>query len=364
MTRRELLLALAVAGLSPAALAQASPVEGQKLTTKGFDMLKAGKPGEALAILKEAARQDPGDPWLHNLLGRAYLESGDSFHARESFSTALRIDPGDGYSRMMLDMLSQHPIPVPKTGEAASRKRSSQLDTEAGAELDAFIKDGSRGSKRLVVIDPGHGGGDPGVAGASGLLEKNVCLDLASRLAGALNASETVTAVLTRDADYHMPLWARSAVAGVYAADLLVSLHCSAGLAAFSGVEAYTYSGAPADEEAKAVAETENGVVRFERTVTFVRPDHGAAGMLGAWKTGRDAAAGKEAAGRIHAALAGETPPAPVRVSSGPFTVLAGCPCACVLVEAGLLSSASDEEKLKKPEYLEMITRGVAKALT
>lgn len=365
MTRRRALIVLAMAGLYPAGVAVAAQDERQRLASRGFDLLTEGKPAEALEVLREALRQDPGNPWLYNLLGRACLQSGDLFHARENFATAARIDPGDGYSRMMLDVLSQKPIPAPKADPAAPKhRRAGQVDAKADAELEAFAKTGARPGKRLIIIDPGHGGGDKGVTGVSGLREKDVCLDLAVRLAGRLNEGGAATAVLTRDADYDMPLWARTAVAGIYAADMFVSLHCSAGLNSYSGMEAYTYAAAAADEQARAVSDTENGVVRFERTVGFARPDRSAAGLLGSWKAVRAEAAGRELAGRIRSALAQETPPVAVRVSSAPFSVLAGCPCPAVLAQAGLLSSAGDEQLLGKPDYLEKLAATIARALT
>ena len=79
--------------------------------------------------------------------------------------------------------------------------------------------------KRIVVLDPGHGGEDPGAIGPRGTKEKDIVLALARRLQKTLDASEEVRAFLTRRGDYFVPLNDRIKIAGEYGADLLISLH-------------------------------------------------------------------------------------------------------------------------------------------
>ncbi len=79
-----------------------------------------------------------------------------------------------------------------------------------------------------VVIDPGHGGEDPGARGARGTLEKHVTLAIAKRLAGLIAAEPNLRAVLTRDDDYFVPLHSRVEKARRVRADLFVSIHADA----------------------------------------------------------------------------------------------------------------------------------------
>jgi N-acetylmuramoyl-L-alanine amidase len=80
----------------------------------------------------------------------------------------------------------------------------------------------------VVAIDPGHGGEDPGAIGPSGLMEKDVVLDVARRLRRRLNAVPGMRAMLTRDDDYFVPLYERVHKARQVRADLLISIHADA----------------------------------------------------------------------------------------------------------------------------------------
>ncbi len=101
----------------------------------------------------------------------------------------------------------------------------------ARADLDqrlAAISAAKKKSRaRLVCIDAGHGGEDTGARGPGGLYEKNVTLAVARRLADSLNAIPGVHAMLTRDADFFIPLHDRYKIAEKAKADLFVSIHCN-----------------------------------------------------------------------------------------------------------------------------------------
>lgn len=86
---------------------------------------------------------------------------------------------------------------------------------------------GARGPRR-VVLDPGHGGTDPGAIGPTGLHEADVSLDVARRVAARLAERYGVQVILTRDRDVYVPLEERAAHANDAAVDLFVSIHCNA----------------------------------------------------------------------------------------------------------------------------------------
>src|SRR5690606_21306843 len=81
---------------------------------------------------------------------------------------------------------------------------------------------------RRVVLDPGHGGNDPGALGPNGLREKDVTLDVAHRAAPILAREVGVSTLLTRDTDVYVPLDERAARANAFNADLFISIHCNA----------------------------------------------------------------------------------------------------------------------------------------
>lgn len=321
-----------------------------------------------MTALKEAARLDPANPWVFNLLGRAYSQAGQPYQAAESFRAALRIDPSDGYSRMMLDMLSQSPIPAPKAeGRPTRHVRKSQLEEDAAKEFEAYAATGKPPGDRLIVLDAGHGGTDKGVSGASGLAEKAVTLELSKKLAQALSANTEGKAglrvLLTRETDHDQPLWARAATAGLFGADLFISLHCTASLPGHSGLEIFTYAPQASDAQAQAVADLENGVTRFERSLPPKASLSSAPDFLASWQTRRLAGSSRLLAERLAAELKAEKPQG-VPVHGAPLKVLAGARCPALVVQAGFLSSPADEAQLKTPETLDKLALALAGALT
>ncbi|MEW6724320.1 MAG: N-acetylmuramoyl-L-alanine amidase [Bacillota bacterium] len=101
----------------------------------------------------------------------------------------------------------------------------------------------------LVVLDPGHGGSDPGAIGATGLEEKVVNLEVA-RYCRAILAQSGVRVVLTREEDIGVSLWRRVQQAGELGADVLVSIHSNAYRSpAAHGTETYAYYGSQAGHQ-------------------------------------------------------------------------------------------------------------------
>ena len=111
----------------------------------------------------------------------------------------------------------------------------------------------------VVVIDPGHGGRDPGAIGVRGTHEKDVVLDIALSAAQRLAGRRGLTVRLTRTEDLFLPLDDRREFASAARASLFVSIHAdSAPNREARGLSAYTLSEAPTDGFAKALADREN----------------------------------------------------------------------------------------------------------
>lgn len=116
-----------------------------------------------------------------------------------------------------------------------------------------------RGTK-IVVIDPGHGGEDPGAVGPRKTMEKDVVLKIAQKTVQFLNQQKEVKAFLTRKGDYFIPLEGRVKMAREYGADLFVSLHADGSFnpqARGASVYCLSLSGA-SDQAAKLLADREN----------------------------------------------------------------------------------------------------------
>ncbi|MBP9117726.1 MAG: N-acetylmuramoyl-L-alanine amidase, partial [Methyloversatilis sp.] len=111
--------------------------------------------------------------------------------------------------------------PAPQTAQQTARRDAEPETPTQSAESDV---------SRLItiVLDPGHGGEDPGAVGRGGSYEKNVTLQVARRLRAKIDAEPGMRAVMTRDADFFVPLGTRVAKARKVRADLFVSIHADA----------------------------------------------------------------------------------------------------------------------------------------
>ena len=113
---------------------------------------------------------------------------------------------------------------------------------------------------KIVVIDPGHGGEDPGAIGPQKTMEKDIVLKVGEKVVHLLNQNKEIQAFLTRKGDYFIPLEGRIKIAREYGADLFISLHADGSfnpLARGSSVYCLSLSGAT-DEAAKILADKEN----------------------------------------------------------------------------------------------------------
>ncbi|WP_242096015.1 MULTISPECIES: N-acetylmuramoyl-L-alanine amidase [unclassified Sphingomonas] len=133
-------------------------------------------------------------------------------------------------------------VPVPPAAKAPPLPRVAGDDT-----------------RPLVVIDPGHGGVDPGAIGPSGLREKDVTLRVAKAIRDELLASGRVRVALTRDDDRYLVLRERYGIARRLHGDLFISIHCdSVGAGDATGASVYTLSDVASDKEAARLAAREN----------------------------------------------------------------------------------------------------------
>lgn len=149
--------------------------------------------------------------------------------------------------------------PTEKPADKTSAKETGQPSPEI-VSTDSYEEKPPDKDPNLcvVVIDPGHGGKDPGAIGYRGLQEKDVCLPLAIQLQKFINSKKGYKAVLTRDKDIFLSLDERGAIANKYNADIFVSLHTNSHEdSRLTGIETYYLSFA-SDEAARKVAAREN----------------------------------------------------------------------------------------------------------
>ena len=213
----------------------------------------------------------------------------------------------------------------------------------------------------LVMIDPGHGGYDPGTQSSGGAMEKTVALQIATRLKAALEA-RGIRAELTRSADVFISLADRTRIANRAGADLFVSIHLnSSPNADTTGIEVY-YLNNTTDHATIRLARMENGGAdgygtpndsNLNYILTDLRQNYKAieaaslARMIDA-QTVADLDAGLGL--NVNA----------LGAKMGPFYVLVGAHMPAVLVECGFMSNAAEAARLESPEYQDVLSRAIA----
>ena len=141
------------------------------------------------------------------------------------------IQPNSGYGyRLVLDLFDRPPQPADAAAPIAPTEPAAASAAPAAVVVAPPAVPSVRVADKpiVVAIDAGHGGEDPGARGKSGLLEKDVALSIARRLAAQINDQPGMRAVLTRDGDYYVGLRERVQKARSAQADLFVSIHCNA----------------------------------------------------------------------------------------------------------------------------------------
>lgn len=211
----------------------------------------------------------------------------------------------------------------------------------------------------IVVIDPGHGGRDPGATSVSGQIsEKDLTLALARELREDLVKRGRVRVAMTRDDDRYLSLDERAAVARRLNAAMFVSLHMdSAPNPLARGATVYSLSDVASDEQAAHLAASENGGTDAGGSDGSVRS------MLSDLAMEAEMSASADLAARLLNKSAGrfELRPNPHQFAS--FHVLRRADAPAVLFEAGYISNADDEVLLRSPDQRAKIALALAQAI-
>jgi N-acetylmuramoyl-L-alanine amidase len=250
--------------------------------------------------------------------------------------------------------------PGASAGLAGEAERGGLTVSLSQPVTEVEVTEGRVPGRPLVVIDPGHGGRDPGATGvASGLKEAALTLAVARELRARLVARGRVRVALTRDSDRSLDLDQRSDLARRLGARLFVSLHAdSAADTQARGASVYSLSEVASDADAARLAAEQNGGqgsgdaaeagVRALLTDLAVRDSMNASAdfALRLVRTG---------AGRV------EWRPDPHRFAA--LRVLRRAEAPAVLVEMGYLSNAADEAMLRDPVQRARLVAALAQAI-
>lgn len=284
--------------------------------------------------------------------------------------TAVRFGPfRPGWTRMVLDLA--HPLTLAQAGMTQDtdgarlqvqlrRTTATEFAAAAGSPPDpgwdaltqqvlAGLDPHTADTRFVVVLDPGHGGIDPG-AQRGGITEAHLMLRFANEIAASLQSLDGVSVVLTRSDDIFVPLYTRMSIARGAGADLFISLHADALEQDDAwGASVYTLSNGSADVAMDRLVER-HGRGDLLAGVDLTETDDRVAGVL------MDMARRTTAPRAVSFAdtLVEQMRDQGVRLNAHPrrtgrFSVLLAADFPSVLIEAGFLSNAQDRENLRDP---------------
>lgn len=265
-------------------------------------------------------------------------------------------------SRIVVDVFSserkeevKRPVIASNTQTAQNNKPSTDMKTKRPDDLPKDITLGAAlGLKiRTIVIDPGHGGKDPGAV-YNGLKEKDIVLEISKYLYEYLKADPDLNIHLTRNKDVFIPLEERTAIANKLKADIFVSIHANAAKnKAATGLETFVFN-VTNDRAALEVAALENqattksisdlqGILKDILKYSKLEESVSLAGSVQSCLVKNVKATSKQNLG----------------VKQAPFYVLVGATMPAILVETGFLSNNDDASKLKSSAYRKKVAKGI-----
>jgi len=288
---------------------------------------------------------------------------------------------GEGGTRIVLDLaepvqLNSFLLP-PQDGQGhrlvldLSRVGQAPLQVAAAsAPLVQRLPAADKGHPKrdiMVVVDPGHGGKDPGAVGAKGEREKDVVLAIAQLLAKRLKREKGFTVKLVRNDDFFVPLRKRVEIAREHQADMFISVHADAAprLTA-SGASVYALSeGGATSATARFMAQRENGTDLLGATslLNLKDKDPMLAGVILDMSMSATIAASLQLGSTVLDSLSGITTLHQKRVEQAGFAVLKSPDVPSILVETGFISNSRDSQRLVTARHQQAVADGLFEGL-
>jgi len=256
--------------------------------------------------------------------------------------------------RIVIDIFPKDaaaPAPV-KPAPAAEKPPTPAQPAAGGYSLARQLGLGVR----TIILDPGHGGTDPGCLDPKGLKEKDFTLDIALKLKAILEAETDLAVVLTRQTDIYVPLETRTVVANQRKADLFVSIHVNAfRQKTRSGIETFflNFSPDPAVNElaARENATTTKTIGEMEKIIRKIAQN---SRIIESRELAR-----KIQAGLVASLSKSYTGVKDLGAKGGPFWTLLGSEMPSVLVEVAHLTNPEEAKRLQSPAFRHNIARGI-----
>jgi N-acetylmuramoyl-L-alanine amidase len=215
----------------------------------------------------------------------------------------------------------------------------------------------------LIMLDPGHGGKDPGAIGVAGTYEKHIALASAHALKQRLEATGRYRVSMTRATDYFIPLEDRVSIAQDKGADLFVSMHAdSIPDHSVRGASVYTLSSSASDRQTARLAESENSSDRFAGP-GFKGVPPAVARILASLVNRETRVGSAQLQQNMVQNLGDQIDMLPRPARHAAFVVLKSAEIPSVLVEMGFMSNFKDETALRQQAHRDRITLAMSNAV-
>jgi N-acetylmuramoyl-L-alanine amidase len=354
-------------GNSPAAtpMRASKGKRGQQAVAEDSSESAAAVDGEARTVQNTAAKSSAGEAassWEEPAANSRSAING-AINGGTASAGAMS-GPGAGSNSSKVARNSLPSVKNAKSRSVKATATSAKPDLVRPASAPQPTRDGQSTLTRAlglkigrIVIDAGHGGHDTGTIGPTGLMEKDLCLDVALRLGKIIEQRlPGADVVYTRSDDTFVPLEERTNIANQAKADLFISIHANSSRDhAARGIETY-YLNLKGSAEAMEVASRENA--------TAQGGVHDLQDLVMKIARTEKIDESKELAEDIQDSLAKriQKTSKPVKnrgVRKAPFVVLIGADMPSILTEISFLSNPADEQMLKKPEQRQKVAEGL-----
>lgn len=256
----------------------------------------------------------------------------------------------------------KHRVPVSQKNVSGSRSNPSSFNVPKSV-VESRKSTPMRYQPIRIVLDPGHGGKDPGAIGVVGTQEKKIVLAIAKIVLKLLNQDTHYRVWLTRTSDVYLPLRQRLAVARRYKPDLFVSIHADAAYknsAVGASVFALSERGATS-EMARWLAKKENESELVDGV--FVQKDRVLRSVLLDLSQSHAIRVSLSVGKSILRQLSNVTHLHYARVEQAAFVVLKSPDIPSLLVETGYLTNAKQEQQLRNPHYQRQIAQAIVSGI-
>jgi len=282
---------------------------------------------------------------------------------------------GKGDTRIVLDLaapmqLNSFLLP-PQDGQGhrlvLDLTSATQAPRQIAAEPKPLVDKAHPKRDIIVVVDPGHGGKDPGAVGSKGQREKDVVLSIAQLLAKRLKREKGFDVKLVRNDDFFVPLRKRVEIAHKHNADMFISVHADAApRITASGASVYALSeGGATSATARFMAQRENGADLLGATslLNLKDKDPMLAGVILDMSMNATIASSLQLGNSILGSLEGITSLHQKRVEQAGFAVLKSPDVPSILVETGFISNARDSARLVTARHQQAVADGLFEGL-